>query len=117
MTTTNENNPFEEKNEETDQNQRPQVPPPYQKGEQQETKGYKILGINLAVFAFYTLSAIGISGGEGAFTALIIAGIHFVICIIMAIAARRAVWFLCGLLIIIIGFGTCVSNFSLGGMH
>ena len=69
----------------------------------------KILGINLLVFAVYT--AIGVSvGGEGIMAGVTLAGIHFLACVIMAIANRSWIWLLSGLLILVIGFGTCVAN-------
>lgn len=79
-------------------------------------EGYKILGGNLLAFAIYTLIALS-TGGDGGVAALGIAGFQFVICTVLAIASKRAVWFLSGVLVLIIGFGTCVSTFSLGSMH
>ena len=81
-----------------------------------QTKSYKILGGNLLVFAIYTLIALS-NGSDGGVAALAIAGGQFVICTIIAIALKRGVWFLSGILVLIIGFGTCVSTFSLGSMH
>lgn len=79
------------------------------------TNNLTILGVNLVIFAVYTAIGLADNGGDiiGSFFAAVI---HFVICCIMAIAQRRWVWFLAGILIIIIGLGTCVSNFKMGHM-
>ncbi|HEY0177421.1 MAG TPA: hypothetical protein VGC08_13645 [Pedobacter sp.] len=77
---------------------------------------YKVLGFNLLAFVIYTVIGVA-SGDSGLLGAFIISLVHFGVCVIMAIALRKWVWFLSGLLILIIGFGTCVSNIHLGGMH
>lgn len=93
--------------------------PPLKKEEEKPMESYKILGLNLLAFALYTVGAITLNGdsGDGAVAGLMFAGFHFVICTITAIATKRVVWFLSGLLILIIGFGTCVSNFKMGSMN
>lgn len=73
---------------------------------------YKILGGNLLLFALYTLTALS-TGRDGGVASLAMAGIQFVICSSVAIASKRSVWFLSGVLVLIIGFGTCVSTFTL----
>lgn len=91
--------------------------PPLKENEK-PMESYKILGLNLLVFAVYTVGAITLNGNsDGAVAALMFAGFHFVVCTIVAIATKRVVWFLSGLLILIIGFGTCVSNFKMGSMN
>lgn len=75
-----------------------------------------ILGYNLLAFALYTISVVA-SDNDGGFYAFMLSIIQFVVCIIMAIAVRRWAWALAGLIVIIIGFGTCVNNFHMGGMH
>lgn len=72
----------------------------------------KILGLNLLIFAVYSLLCV-YSGGDGGIAAFMIAGVHTLICIILAIAQRRWIWVLAGLMILVIGFATCVSNFHL----
>ncbi len=68
-----------------------------------------ILGVNLLIFAIYT--GLGLQGNsDGLITSFFIAVFHFVICCIMAIAVRRWSWFLAGVLIIIIGLGTCANS-------
>lgn len=77
------------------------------------TSSLKIVGINLAVFFIYTVIGIASMGEDGGFSAMILAVIHAFICVIIAIIARRWVWVLSALLLIVIGFATCVSTFSL----
>lgn len=72
----------------------------------------KILGLNLLVFAVYSVASV-YSGSDGGFFAFMIAGVHAFICIILAIVQKRWIWVLAGLLILVIGFATCVSNFHL----
>ena len=68
-----------------------------------------ILGINLAVFAGYTVLGLYEDSGAWFFMALF----HAFICVIMAIAQRKWIWVLAGLLILVIGCATCVNNFHL----
>ncbi|WP_342647483.1 hypothetical protein [Mucilaginibacter sp. CSA2-8R] len=77
----------------------------------------KILGYNLLAFVGYTLLAALASPTEGWFFAFFISIIHFVIAVIAALATRRWVWLLAGALVLVIGFGTCVSNFKMGDMR
>jgi hypothetical protein len=84
--------------------------------EKKGTSDMGILGINLAIFAVYT--GFGLMAGEDAlFGVFILAIIHGFITFLMAIIQRRWIWVLAGLLIWVIGFGTCVSNLHLGNMH
>lgn len=114
MTIENENNP-EETNNPTGKKIRTESQSTDSSGEPQ-IESYKILGGNLLVFAIYTLVALS-TGSDGGVAALAIAGGQFVICTVLAIALKRGVWFLSGVLVLIIGFGTCISTFSLGSMH
>lgn len=68
--------------------------------------GY-ILGGNLVALLIYAIIS-SISEGNYFYYAIFI-GIHFIVAIIMAIALRKWVWFLSGLLILIVGFSTCVQ--------
>ncbi|WP_345950758.1 hypothetical protein ABDD95_04740 [Mucilaginibacter sp. PAMB04274] len=81
------------------------------------TSDGKILGYNLLVFAGYTVLAILANPKEGAFVAFFISIAHFVVAIIAALVAQRWIWLLAGALVLIIGFGTCVSNFTMGDMR
>jgi hypothetical protein len=96
----------------------PDKPPGIHKpaGDDKPAANYKILGGNLLVFALYTLTALS-TGTDGGVAALCLAGIQFIICTILAIAYKRSVWFLSAVLVLIIGFGTCVSTFTLGDMR
>lgn len=72
----------------------------------------KIFGYNMLVFAIY--GGIGQTMGNDAKVGVFfIALIHFMISCCLAIYFRQWVWFLSGLLILLIGFGSCVSGFHL----
>ena len=86
------------------------------KNEATETSSLKIVGLNLLVFAFYTLICVS-TGGEAGFFAFILAGLQAFICVIVAIIAKRWIWVLSALMLLIIGFATCLGTFSLGSMH
>jgi hypothetical protein len=92
----------------------PPEPPKQDKGS--KVNG-KILGYNLLVFVAYTVLAGLANPKEGWFFAFFISIAHFVVAVIAAIATRRWVWLLAGALVLIIGFGTCVSNFKMGDMR
>ena len=80
-----------------------------------QTSDLTILGINMGIFAAYTLLSL-ISGQDAIFGAFIAAIFHGVVAFIMALVKRRWIWALAGLLIPLIGFGTCISNIKLGHM-
>ncbi|MES2063303.1 MAG: hypothetical protein V4456_15355 [Bacteroidota bacterium] len=79
------------------------------------TTDLAILGINMGIFAAYTILGL-ISGQDAIFGAFIVAIIHGVVAFIMALIKRRWIWALAGLLIPLIGFGTCINNIKLGHM-
>jgi hypothetical protein len=119
MTTENENhstgqNNHDSSNKAAAQNDTTGIHKPA--GADKPAANYKILGGNLLVFALYTLTALS-TGTDGGVAALCLAGIQFIICTILAIAYKRSVWFLSAVLVLIIGFGTCVSTFTLGDMR
>lgn len=68
--------------------------------------GIKIVGINLAVFVGYNLLSLLTDGG-------VIAGLlmiaQVIVCIILSLYFRKWSWFLGGLLVLVIGFSTCVA--------
>jgi hypothetical protein len=75
--------------------------------------GMKIVGYNmLALIIYMLLSRLSANEGGGIFYAFFIA-IHVLVCIIMAIGSRSWAWLLSGLLVLVIGFSTCVG---LGGI-
>jgi len=83
------------------------------KNEQPQNKsgdGMKIVGINLLILVIYLIALKFVEGGA-IFDALLIAAQLFV-CIILAIALRSRYWMLSGILVLVIGFSTCVT---LGG--
>lgn len=84
-----------------------QLPPPNQLPDNKPPGGIKIVGLNLTVFVGYTLLSMLVNGG------LIFAGLlmicQVVVCSILSLYYRKWSWFLGGLLVLIIGFSTCVS--------
>lgn len=74
-----------------------------------ESSGMKIVGINFAVFIGYVIILSAALGkGDWAVAALILAGVHAFICLIMALVMQKWAWALAGLLLIVAGFSTCV---------
>jgi hypothetical protein len=90
-------------------------------GEKKESskssRNLKILGYNLLVFALYTFACMAADSEQGGASALLISFFQFVVCSVLAIANKNAVWFLAGLLVLIIGLGTCVSTFHMGSFR
>ncbi|WP_413667190.1 hypothetical protein ACEN9X_22095 [Mucilaginibacter sp. Mucisp86] len=84
-----------------------QLQPQNQHPDNKQPSGIKIVGLNLAVFVGYTLLSMLTSGG------LIFAGllmiVQVVVCVTLSLYFRKWSWFLGGLLVLIIGFSTCVS--------
>ncbi|MBD1384529.1 hypothetical protein IDJ75_04500 [Mucilaginibacter rigui] len=80
-----------------------------------KTSDIAILGINLAVFAGYTILGL-LAGQEAILGAFFLAIAHGVIALITALVQRRWIWALAGLLIPLISFGTCLNNIKLGHM-
>ncbi|WPU92167.1 hypothetical protein SNE25_22865 [Mucilaginibacter sabulilitoris] len=71
--------------------------------------GMKIVGINILVLVIYTsLLTIGTNGGGFIFDAFLILA-HVIVCIVMAITKRSWIWLLSAILVLAIGFSTCVS--------
>ena len=86
------------------------------KKDEAETSSLKIVGLNLLVFAFYTLICVSM-GGEAGFFAFVLAGLQAFVCVIVAVIAKRWIWVLSALMLLVIGFATCLGTFSLGSMH
>lgn len=79
------------------------------KQQNKSAAGMKIVGFNILVLVIYTaLCSIDASGGGFIFDAFLILA-HVVVCIIMALAKRSWIWLLSALLVLVIGFSTCVS--------
>ncbi|MBD1366397.1 hypothetical protein IDJ77_21470 [Mucilaginibacter sp. ZT4R22] len=69
---------------------------------------YKIVGINLAVLAVYTLLS-ALSPGGIIFDAFAIV-VHVIVCIILTLTGpKRMQWLLSGVLVLVIGFSTCAG--------
>ncbi len=92
----------------------PPEPPKQDTGS--KTNG-KILGYNLLAFVAYTVLAALANPKEGLILSFFISIAHFIVTIIAALISRRWMWLLAGVLVLVIGFGTCVSNLTLGNMH
>ena len=67
----------------------------------------KVVGINLLVLCAYTLLLRFVSGGI--IFDCVLVGIHFLVGVIMAIIQRKWEWALSALLVLVIGFSTCVT--------
>jgi len=69
----------------------------------------KIAGYNLLAFFIYGLILVALIQGGG----LLIFGFlficHVIFCVCTAIVTRKWIWFLSGVLILIIGFSTCAG--------
>lgn len=76
----------------------------------------KIVGYNLLVFAAYTVICAVTSKDGGFVFDMFFIGIQFFACIIFAIINRSWAWVLSALMVLIIGFSTCVGMLSIGGL-
>ncbi len=77
--------------------------------EKKQIPDLAVLGINVGIFAIYT--AIGVySNGDSWF---VISLWHAAVCVLMAIIQKRWIWVLAALVVLIIGFATCVNTFHL----
>jgi len=75
----------------------------------------KIVGINLGILVVYTVFS-RFTGEGGIIIDAFFIFFHVIICIILAIAARKWSWLLSGVLVLVIGFSTCTS-FLTWNMH
>jgi hypothetical protein len=68
----------------------------------------KIVGYNLLVLIIYTiLCKLGNDLGGLMFDAFLV-GSHVIICFILAAVNRNLIWLLSGIMVLVIGFSTCV---------
>ncbi len=72
----------------------------------------KIVGYNLLILVGYSAACLSFSGGF--FFDAVLLFSHVVVCLIFAIDKRSWIWLLSGLLILIIGFSTCVTWAEMG---
>jgi len=72
----------------------------------QANYGMKVVGINILILVLYTLYSALTSGGI--FGDAVFIAVHFLACVIFAISVKKWVWLLSGLMVIIVGFSTCV---------
>jgi hypothetical protein len=82
------------------------IPPPYTGAK--PMGGMLVVGINLLVLVFYTLLLKLTTGNFSAITDAFILFLHVLFCIGMAIGRSSWVWLLGGVLVLIVGFSTCV---------
>jgi hypothetical protein len=76
-----------------------------------------ILGINLGVFLLYTLLCFAANNRDGGVVAFFFSLFHGLISTVTALVTRRWSWFLGAVLVVLIGFGTCVNSFHMGSMN
>ena len=76
----------------------------------------KIVGYNLLVLAAYTIICTITNKDGGAIFDMFFIGIHFFIGIILAIVNKSWIWLLSALMVLIIGFSTCVGMLSISGL-
>ena len=73
----------------------------------------KIVGFNLLAVAFYGLLCNAVPNSDGLIYYLFLIAIHFLFCICAAIYKRNWMWVLSGIMVLVIGFSTCVSSFNI----
>jgi hypothetical protein len=74
--------------------------------------GMKIVGYNLLLLAGYTIFCLSFSGGFLIDSFVLF--LHVLFCFAFAIDKRSWLWALSGLLVLIIGFSTCVTFAEMG---
>ncbi|BAU53633.1 hypothetical protein [Mucilaginibacter gotjawali] len=73
-----------------------------------------IVAYNLLALAFYTIVfKLLASQGGFLFDAFVLLG-HFIVCFVMAISSKSWMWVLSGVLVVAIGFSTCVMVIGMG---
>jgi len=84
--------------------------------EEKKPSAMKIVGYNLLVFAAYTVICAVTSKDGGFIFDMFFIGIQCFACIILAIINRSLVWLLSALMVLIIGFSTCVGMLTISGL-
>lgn len=77
--------------------------------------GMKIVGYNLLVFAIYTALCAATADDGGFIFDMFLIGIHVLVGIVLAIANRNWAWLLSALIVLVIGFSTCVGMINFNG--
>jgi len=78
-------------------------------------EGMKIVGYNMLVLLIYSVVCkIGSRDLGALFMDAFLVGAHVLVCIIVAAGKRSWMWLLSALLVLIIGFSTCVSIPGIG---
>lgn len=86
---------------------------PEKKDQKGKDPQMKIVGYNLLAFVIYGLLLVAVlRDGEALVMFSFLFVFHFFFCIIAAVVQRKWAWVLSGVLIVIIGFSTCVSFLS-----
>ncbi len=67
----------------------------------------KVMGINIGILAVYT--SMCFLSNDGMLYDVLFLLVHVVACLIVAIAVKRWVWVLSALIVLLIGFSTCVT--------
>lgn len=79
--------------------------------EPRPNNGMRIVGINIGILAGYTIICALVP--DLIMLDMFLIGIHVVVCIICAIAYRKWSWLLSAVIILVIGFSTCVMTMKL----
>lgn len=74
--------------------------------------GFSVVGYNLLILTAYTIISRLLGDGGFVLDALLLA-IHVFTCLILALANRSWMWVLAAVLVLVIGFSTCVYGLGL----
>ncbi len=85
-----------------------------EENERKPFDGIGIIGINLVVLIVYTVLCKMVNSLDSLVLEALIIGLQVFVCIVMAIVKKSGMWLLSGLLVLVIGFSTCVG---LGNMR
>lgn len=81
--------------------------------ENNNLKGFKIIGLNLLIFVVCVILLFVSPFKSFAITLYIL---HLLFCVIIGAVTENLYWILSSLIIILIGFSTCVILFNLRGL-
>ncbi|UOE46906.1 hypothetical protein MTO98_21105 [Mucilaginibacter sp. SMC90] len=100
----------------TPQNVRNENQDKFPGNENKKSPAMKIVGYNLLVLAVYTIICAITNKDGGVIFDMFFIGIQFFACIIFAIINRSWVWLLSAIMVLIIGFSTCVGMLNFSGL-